>query len=362
MVRIIPEPAGNPQAFPSVFMTMKAAALLICVVAVAAEDAGSLRRQGRYAEAEAVLRDALRDQPEDAQLLLDLGTVLFLQNRLTDAEEALKRSLAIQETAPGLTTLARLHQVAERPTEAEVLLLRVVAIREGPDELQELARFYLRQERWAVAEPRLRRALELLEAQYGPDHQSLLPPLDILASVCQRLQRPGEAEALFRRALALRETQLGPMHQDVASTLDGLGAVAYDQQRYPEAEALYGRSLGIWTVLLGADHPLMASHLESFAAALAGEGKHAEAEVQYRKALAIRETGVVRNGHNVCLLLEAQGKPREAARLYHSHQALLDRLPADSELRAAVKAAAERVSGSRGGGRAAPSRKPGPGR
>lgn len=339
-----------------------AIALLVCLV-VAAEDAGSLRRQGRYAEAEVVLRQALQDRPEDAQLLLDLGAVLFLQNRLPDAQDALQRSLALQETVPALATLARLHQVADRPAEAEVALLRVIALREAPDELQELARFYLRQERWAVAEPRLRRALELLETQHGPDHQSLLPPLDILAAVCQKLQRPTEAEALFRRALALRENQFGPMHQDVASTLDGLGALVYDQRRYPEAEALYARSLGIWILLLGAaDHPLMASHFESLAAALAGQGKLAEAEQQYRRALAIRETGVVRNGHNVALLLEAQEKPREAAALYRSHQPLLERVPADSPLRKAVKVAAERVSGPRAGGRAGASRKPGPGR
>ncbi len=338
-----------------------AVALLVCLAA-AAEDAGSLRRQGRYAEAEVMLRQALQDRPEDARLLLDLGAVLFLQNRLPDAQDALQRSLAWQETVPALATLARLYQALERPNEAEVVLLRVIALREAPDELQELARFYLRQERWAVAEPRLRRALELLETQHGPDHQSLLPPLDILAAVCQKLERPTEAETLFRRALALRENQFGPMHQDVASTLDSLGALVYDQRRFPEAEALYARSLEIWILLLGADHPLMASHFESLAAALAGEGKHAEAEQQYRKALAIRETGVVRNGHNVALLLEAQGKPREAAALYRSHQPLWERLPADSPLRKAVKVAAERVSGPRGGGRAGASRKPGPGR
>lgn len=96
--------------------------------------------------------------------------------------------------------------------------------------------------------------------------------------------------------------------------------------------------------------------MESLAVILAGQGKHAAAEQQYRKVLAIRETGAVRNGHNVCLLLEAQGKPREAAKLYRSHQDLIDRLPADSSLRAVVKAAAERVSGPRGGGRAGGSR------
>ena len=336
---------------------------LFSLATAAAEDAGSLRRQGRYAEAEVLLRQALEDRPQDAQLLLDLGAVLFLQNRLPDAQDALQRSLALQETVPALATLARLYQVLEQPAEAEVVLLRVIALREAPDELQDLARFYLRQERWAVAEPRLRRALELLETQHGPDHQSLLPPLDILAAVCQKLQRPTEAEALFHRALALREAQFGPMHQDVASTLDSLGALLYDQRRYPEAEAVYSRSLKIWMLMLGgADHPLMASHFESLAAALAGEGKHAEAEQQYRKALAIRETGVVRNGHNVALLLEVQGKPREAAALYRSHQPLLERVPADSPLRAAVRAAAERVSGPRGGGRAGPTRKPGLGR
>src|SRR5688572_26579287 len=95
-----------------------AIALLVCLAA-AAEDAGSLRRQGRYAEAEVLLRESLQDRPEDAQLLLDLGAVLFLQNRLPDAQDALQRSLALRETVPALATLARLYQVLERPAEAE---------------------------------------------------------------------------------------------------------------------------------------------------------------------------------------------------------------------------------------------------
>src|SRR6185503_8375015 len=118
---------------------------LLVSLAAAAEDAGSLRRQGRYAEAEVVIQQALEDRPQDAQLLLDLGAVLFLQNRLPDAQDALQRSLAQQETVPALATLARLYQVLDRPAEAEGVFLRVIALREAPDELQELARFYLRQ-------------------------------------------------------------------------------------------------------------------------------------------------------------------------------------------------------------------------
>jgi tetratricopeptide (TPR) repeat protein len=318
------------------------------------DEARALLRQGRYAEAETLLRSALQDPP-DPGLLLELGVTLSLQGRLAGSQPVLARALeALEKTygpgapelLPVVHTLSRVHEALGEKTPAEVLLLRGITLREaaGPAalpglaaDLQTLGRFYLRQERWAVAEPHLRRALAILEQRHGPDYLALAAPLDLLATACHRLQRLDEAEALLRRALVLRETNLGPRHQDVASTLDNLGAAVAEQKRFPEAELVYARSLQIWTALLGPNHSLVAACLDNLASAAAAQRKYAEAEQHSRRALEIREYAVVRTGHNIAVLLEAQDRVPPALALYRTHQPLLDRLPADASLKSIVQ-------------------------
>ena len=64
-----------------------------------------------------------------------------------------------------------------------------------------------------------------------------------------------KAEPLYQRALEIREAQLGPEHPDVATSLNNLAELYRLQGRYEEAEPLYQRALGIFEAQLGPEHP-----------------------------------------------------------------------------------------------------------
>ena len=105
------------------------------------------------------------------------------------------------------------------------------------------------------AEPLYRRALEIREAQLGPDHPGVAQSLNNLAELLRDQAKDDEAEPLHRRALAIREAQLGPDHPDVANSLNSLASLLVAQAKDDEAEPLYRRALEICETQLGPDHP-----------------------------------------------------------------------------------------------------------
>ncbi len=101
------------------------------------------------------------------------------------------------------------------------------------------------QGKYAEAEPFARKAVELGEAEFGPDHSTYATYLNNLAELYRAQGRYAEAEPLYKRALAIREKALGPEHPGVAASLNDLAGLYRDQGRYGEAEPLYKRSLAI---------------------------------------------------------------------------------------------------------------------
>ena len=325
--------------------------------------AGVLRAQGRYyGEAEELLRRAMKireaavdpDHPDGATIpnvttnldtatsLHNLGKLFRDQGRYGEAEPLLRRALAIREqalgpdhpdTATSLNSLGVLLR-AQRPTELRLLLkeaeprlrraLEILEAAVDPDmatslntatildmatSFHNLAQSLRDQVQFKEAEPRLleeakqrlRRALEIREATLRSDHPNIAQSLNYLAEVLRAQGRPGEAEPLHRQALKIREATLGPDHPDIAQSLNNLAESLRDQCRYGEAEPRYIRALAIREAALGPKHPKTAFSLNNLALLLQAQGRYGEAEPLLRRALAIfKETLDPEHPYTVC--------------------------------------------------------------
>jgi len=157
--------------------------------------ANALYHQGRYGEAIPFARKALElgerefgpDHPTTDTLLNNLAELYREQGRYAEAELLLKQ--------------------------AEPLLKRALAIDEkamGPDHpsvatgLNNLAELYRAQGRYAEAEPLFKRALAIYEKALGPDHPRLATSLENYAALLRKTGRGTEATEMEARAKAIR--------------------------------------------------------------------------------------------------------------------------------------------------------------
>ncbi len=104
------------------------------------EQAGSLIRSGRFAEAESCYRQALQLTPDAAGLHVALGRVLQAQGRVADAIESMEAALRLApDSATAAGQLSRLLLAAGDPRAA--LRQCLVALRQGMDDRQLLQHF-----------------------------------------------------------------------------------------------------------------------------------------------------------------------------------------------------------------------------
>jgi tetratricopeptide (TPR) repeat protein len=170
---------------------------------------------GNYSAAETALRKVLVVHGDDPIVLNNLGVVLRVETKYSEAEPLYKRALAIDEKAL-------------RPDHPDV------AIR-----LNNLASLYHDQGKYSEAEPLYKRALAIDEKALGPDHPTVATYLNNLAGLYDSQGKYAEAEPLYKRALAILEKALGPDHPNVAMNLNKLAGLYRAQAKYAEAEPLY---------------------------------------------------------------------------------------------------------------------------
>ncbi|HUK60936.1 MAG TPA: CHAT domain-containing tetratricopeptide repeat protein [Stellaceae bacterium] len=140
---------------------------------------------------------------------------------------------------------------------------------------------------YAAAEGLLKHALELREAQLGPDAPPVAQTLSQLGRVYIFEARPDQAEPVITRSLAIREKALGPDAPPVAQSLTELAAVYRNESRYFDAEPLYTRALAILEKAYGPDDPRLANTIASFAQLYRLEGFYGKAEPLVQRALAL---------------------------------------------------------------------------
>lgn len=204
--------------------------------------------QGRFADAEAVYRRALRivesgegDPMALAMLMHNLGGLAHSRGDFAAGEPLARRAVELREAACG-----RGHPAVAADIEAWGALL------EGLGQLPQ-------------AEAAYRESLATFEATLGPESLEVASSATALASVHQSLGRRDEALAEYQRALAIREAKLDPGHFDVGLTLNNMGMLLRELDRPADARAALARALAIFESSLGPDHP----HTRAAAANLA---------------------------------------------------------------------------------------------
>lgn len=191
------------------------------------------RDVGDLAEAERCSREALACmdrgqgslQPDYADLLEFLGSVLESAGRLEEAEQCARRAVSIMD---------RLTDSVEGP-ESDYIALRA---------LQLLGSTLREQGQFEEAEVALRRALT---RSYGfPGEPGLIAnACNNLAILYKQMGQFTDAESLYRRALQLTEAHAGEQHRAVAVLCHNLGGLAEAVGRPDEAAFWYERARAI---------------------------------------------------------------------------------------------------------------------
>ncbi len=193
--------------------------------------------------------------PESARLLDQTGSYLRERTKYTEAEQCLKRALAIHEQIAGpnspqsaqyLNNLAYLCYKQGRFTEAEQLYRRALVIKE-----QVHASNYHSLYRWKGG------ALQLLFKHEIPAIKplSLAISLNNLAVLYCSQGKYTEAEPLYQRALAIRVQVQFFYHPGTTRSLNNLAGLYESQEKYAEAKQLYQGYLRLNKGEFGESHP-----------------------------------------------------------------------------------------------------------
>ncbi len=275
------------------------------------EQALAVYEKGNFVEAEKLFRRLLEDReqgrvtrgPPLPAILNRLGYSIAEQGRYAEAEPILRRSLMLAEregadpraVGGALTVLGNNLWLQGRALEAEPLMRRAVELREqhqpGSDDLASTLGHYsrvLRQlKRFDEAESVLRRALAIREEKLGRDHTYVGVNLIGLSMALRGLGRLDEAAASAERAVKIQEGKLGPRHARTALAVFALGQVKLAQGDHVAAEALFRRVAVIREESLGPQHPETARAYGGHARALAQLNRPEEALVAIRRATEI---------------------------------------------------------------------------
>jgi tetratricopeptide (TPR) repeat protein len=297
------------------------------------EYADALKRLG---DAEK-LTDQTRDPAQWARVQFAIAWVLHAQGRYSDAERVLRDVLAEQERILGPEhpdTMTTRHYLAAalffqgKYDQAETEYRAVLQLREKilgpehPDTLKtrnNLALALDYQAKYADAEPEYRELLRLKEKVLGPEDPSTLVTRSGLADTLDSEGKYVEAETEYRTVVRLKGKVKGPENPDTLGSRSDLGNALLHQGKYADAEAEYRSVLELEEKVLGSEHPNTLVTRLNLAEALTEEGRYAEAETEYREVLKLDEK-VLGAEHPVTLsargglgnVLDAEGKYAEA--------------------------------------------------
>jgi tetratricopeptide (TPR) repeat protein len=238
------------------------------------------------------------EHPKTAEILNNIGLLLWTQGHLAEARLTLLSALSKCEAALG----------AEHSDTA--LYLNNLGL-----VVQHLGDF-------SAAQVVYQRALAIREKLYGPEHPDVAQSLGNLGFLFSEQGRLVDAKLLQVRALAIREKMLGSDHPVTAFSLNNLGAVLQMERDFVGAQALHKRALAIREKTLGSNHPAVAQSLHNLGEVFEAQGHLPLAQHTYERALAIREaargledpsTNLTRS--SLARLLLAIGDPAESLRL-----------------------------------------------
>jgi tetratricopeptide (TPR) repeat protein len=143
-----------------------------------------------------------------------------------------------------------------------------------------------------LAEQEMNRAVELDQAEFGPNHPHTAISLQARCNVYSDLGRYDEALACNENALEVQTAFLGPTHPNIAVALNNLGGVHLRMGDYPKGRALLEQALEIRELALGRHHPEVGQSLLNLGAATAMMGDLEAAEPVFVRAVEVLEQAV----------------------------------------------------------------------
>jgi predicted O-linked N-acetylglucosamine transferase (SPINDLY family) len=217
---------------------------------------------GDPVSAESHIRASLAVTP-NAEAETDLSLALRRQNRLDEAEAALRRAIALDPRfALARKSLARLLPERGDLAGAEAEFRAALALDPNDAEMHlHFGRMLTQQARHADALAAFERAVAL--------HPSWAEASNSLGSAFGELNRRDEAETAFRRALALRPR--------FAEALCNLGTLLFDSRRFDEAQTVLRAALEV--------NPDFASACFTLGKTLNHLGRSEEAIEAYRRTV-----------------------------------------------------------------------------
>ena len=272
---------------------------------------------------------------------LALGVLLHYQEKSLEAEDALKKSLALKaDDLKAEVELARVDQDLGRDEDAVKLFEK--AIKQNPrdyDLYMHLARSDMSLGRFAEAKEAFAQAkkiksktaeayitegyfhLDVGESAQAEEAFKSAIAVDTsspfgyhhMGAYLSDSGRYPEAEKYFRQALEMEEANPNTRTDDLLHTLDWLGGMIQRQGRPAEAEAVYRKCLE-----KAAPSAVLVVCLRSLGENYASQGKNAEAEDAFKRAAALCEGGPACTCRGMALVglgdfYLTQGRRREAA-------------------------------------------------
>lgn len=315
------------------------------------------RKEGRYLEAEKMIKESLEeaekfgtDSSRYAASLNELAELDRIRGQYSEAEPLYRKALAIRQRSLGmedpdlaqsLNDLALLLEDKGKYLEAEPLLRQALEIwKKKPGEespqvaqgLNNLARDLFERGKYAESDQLARRSLEIREKVLGPDNPDVAQSLVTLGRLYFKTGKFSEAKKTLLRSLDIRERALGLEHPDLIESINSLAELNTVQRRYTEAEPLLYRSLAISEKSLGPEHPAVADSLNQLALLYEMRLKYPQAETNCKRALEIREKAlggnhpaVAQSLTNLAWLTYAQEQYPQADSLYRRAQAISEK-------------------------------------
>jgi tetratricopeptide (TPR) repeat protein len=280
------------QTHPAVGRTLKD-------LARAVDDGGDLAAAIPLMQRAVTMQRALRGSephPDLAEVLNDMGLLLYEKGELNDAEKFYRESLAMNrrllgdkhpEIANGLENVAMTEQDKGDLAGAEKLYRQSLEMRrellgeahpEVGRTLANLASLQYDRGETREALANMREVLAIYRKAYPADHPETARILNSIGSWLTIGGEDLEADVYLQEGLAMRQRLFNAQHPDVASSLVALAILRVDEKNYPEALQSARGAKAIYTAALSPEHWRTALAECAEGAALTGLGRYAEAE------------------------------------------------------------------------------------
>jgi tetratricopeptide (TPR) repeat protein len=272
-----------------------------------------LESESRFAKAEELFRTALKQAEEKnagplvtAAILDCLATTLADQGRYLNAERLLREALSIAQRAAGPNSnaaatiiwhLAWVYGECGQMEAAEPLLSKYEAIvvanasnNPNAEDLGNLGRIYALRRSARKTLALFQRAVDILEAQSNPDNTKLARALLDRAGAFGAVRNFNAAFADIQRVRTLLcgASETAPaLGIDLAVTE---GTVSREARQFTDSAAAYVKAIQIAETSYGGAHPLLAFILTDYARTLRSMGRKKEASAFVERAKHISNT------------------------------------------------------------------------